>query len=120
MRHPPTSPSPTCSDARVPAKLVLGLAAGDLCVVRVAGNVPGTWSIGSIEFAVDSLVPAVVNAAASMTEVDGTEVATRSGYRAALVELAVLVTSALTTSVLRQTFAGRLGETLDVVYGVYD
>jgi hypothetical protein len=86
----------------------------------VAGNVPGTWSICSIEFPVDSLPPAVVNAAASMTEVDDPEVATRSGYRAALVELAMLVNSALTASVLRQTFAGPLGETLDVVYGVYN
>jgi hypothetical protein len=50
--------------------------------------------------------------AATMTEVDGPEVATRSGHRAALVELAVPVTFALTTSVLRRTFAGRLAETL--------
>ena len=53
--HEPFAAVLGCSDARVPAELVLGRAAGDLFMVRVAGNVPGTWSIGSIDFAVDSL-----------------------------------------------------------------
>src|SRR5271157_5869564 len=42
--HTPFAAVLGCSDARVPAELVLGRAAGDLFVVRVAGNVPGTWS----------------------------------------------------------------------------
>ena len=53
--HTPFAAVLGCPDARVPAELVLGRAAGDLFVVRVAGNVPGTWSIGSIDFAVDKL-----------------------------------------------------------------
>ena len=53
--HTPFAAVLGCSDARVPAELVLGRAAGDLFVVRVAGNVPGTWSVGSIDFAVDKL-----------------------------------------------------------------
>lgn len=164
--HEPFAAVLGCSDARVPAELVLGRAAGDLFVVRVAGNVPGTWSIGSIDFAVDklstirllavightncqavgaavdaflapasylgvaaqlplraivdSLLPAVICAASAMGEVYGPQVTTRPGYRAALVELSVILNCALTASVLRQTFAGRLGETLDVVYGVYN
>ena len=151
-----------CSDARVPAELVLGRAAGDLFMVRVAGNVPGAWSVGSIDFAVDklatirllavightscqavgaavdaymapasylgvaaqlplrtiidSLLPAVVCAQAALGDVYGAGVVARPGYRDALVELSVILNSALTANVLRQTFASRLGETLDVVY----
>ena len=163
--HTPFAAVLGCSDARVPAELVLGRAAGDLFVVRVAGNVPGTWSIGSIDLAVDklatmrllavightscqavgaavdaylapasylgvaaqlplraivdSLLPAVVCAQAAMVEVYGAAVVGRPGYRDALLELSVIMNSALTANVLRQTFAPRLGETLDVVYGVY-
>ncbi len=130
----------------------------------MAGNVPGGWSIGGNEIAVDklatirllgvightscqamgvavdaflappsylgvaaqlplraiveSLFPAGVCAAAAPTDVYGPEVATRPRDRAALVELSVLVNAALTASALRQTFVGRLGEALDVVYGV--
>jgi carbonic anhydrase len=40
-----------CSDARVPVELVLGQAANDIFVVRVAGNVPGTECIGSLLYA---------------------------------------------------------------------
>jgi len=164
--HTPFAAVLGCSDARVPAELVLGRAAGELFVVRVAGNVPGTWSIGSMDFAVDtlatmrllavightscqavgaavdaylapasylgvaaqlplraivdSLLPAVICAHAAMRDVHGAGVSARSGYRDALVEASVIVNSALTANVLRQTFAARLGETLDVVYGVYN
>lgn len=44
-----------CSDARVPAELVLGQAANDLFVVRVAGNVPGADCLGSLDYAVANL-----------------------------------------------------------------
>jgi carbonic anhydrase len=164
--HEPFAAVLGCSDARVPAELVLGRAAGDLFVVRVAGNVPGAWSVGSIDFAVDklatirllavightscqavgaavdaylapasylgvaaqlplrtivdSLLPAVVCAQAALGEVYGPAVAARDGYRGALVELSVILNSALTASVLRQTFAPRLDEQLDVVYAVYN
>ena len=164
--HEPFAAVLGCSDARVPAELVLGRAAGDLFMVRVAGNVPGAWSVGSIDFAVDklatirllavightscqavgaavdaflapesylgvaaqlplrtivdSLLPAVVCAQAALVGVYGAGVATRRGYRGALVELSVILNSALTANVLRQTFAIRLGETLDVVYAVYN
>jgi len=164
--HEPFAAVLGCSDARVPAELVLGRAAGDLFMVRVAGNVPGAWSVGSIDFAVDklatirllavightscqavgaavdaylapetylgvaaqlplrtivdSLLPAVVCAQAALGEVYGSGVAARPGYRGALVELSVILNSALTANVLRQTFASRLGETLDVVYAVYN
>ncbi len=164
--HTPFAAVLGCSDARVPAELVLGRAAGDLFVVRVAGNVPGTWSIGSIDFAVDklatmrllavlghtacqavgaavdaclapasylgvaaqlplraiidSLLPAVICAQAAMDGVYGPSVARRPGYRNALLELSVILNAALTANVLRQTFAGRLSPTLDVVYGVYN
>ncbi len=164
--HEPFAAVLGCSDARVPAELVLGRAAGDLFMVRVAGNVPGAWSVGSIDFAVDklatirllvvightscqavgaavdaylapesylgvaaqlplrtivdSLLPAVVCAQAALGAVYGVDVAARRGYRGALVELSVILNSALTANVLRQTFATRLGETLDVVYAVYN
>ena len=68
---------------------------------------------------IDSLLPAVVCAQAAMTEVYGRAVSGRPGYRSALVELSVILNSALTANVLRQTFAARLGARLDVVYGVY-
>jgi carbonic anhydrase len=164
--HTPFAAVLGCSDARVPAELVLGRAAGDLFMVRVAGNVPGTWSVGSIDFAVDtletirllmvlghtscqavaaavdavrapasylgvaaqlplraiidSLLPAVICAQAAVAEVYGPGAAARPGYRDALVELSVIVNSALTANVLRQTFAARLGENLEVVYAVYN
>lgn len=164
--HEPFAAILGCSDARVPAELVLGRAAGDLFMVRVAGNVPGAWSIGSIDFAVDklstirllavightscgavtaavdaflapesylgvaaqlplrtiidSLLPAVVCAQAALAAVHGPDAASRPGYRSALTELSVILNAALTANVLRQTFSGRLGDTLDVVYAVYN
>lgn len=44
-----------CADARVPVELVFGQAANDLFVVRVAGNVPGTECLGSLDYAVAHL-----------------------------------------------------------------
>jgi carbonic anhydrase len=164
--HEPFAAVLGCSDARVPAELVLGRAAGDLFMVRVAGNVPGAWSIGSIDFAVDkldtirlmavightscgavtaavdaflspesylgvaaqlplrtiidSLLPAVVCAQAALVAVHGARTSAQPGYPAALTELSVILNAALTANVLRQTFASRLGESLDVVYAVYN
>ncbi len=42
----------SCIDSRVPAELVFDLGVGDIFSVRVAGNVIGTKSLGSLEFAV--------------------------------------------------------------------
>ena len=42
----------SCIDSRVPAELVLDLGVGDIFSVRVAGNVIGTKSLGSLEYAV--------------------------------------------------------------------
>lgn len=44
-----------CADARVPLELIFGLKANDAFVVRVAGNVPGNESLGSLEYAVANL-----------------------------------------------------------------
>lgn len=42
----------SCIDSRVPAELVFDLGIGDIFSVRVAGNVIGTKSLGSIEYGV--------------------------------------------------------------------
>lgn len=44
-----------CADARVPTELVFLQGANDLFVVRVAGNVIGTETIGSLDFALNQL-----------------------------------------------------------------
>ncbi len=43
----------SCIDSRVPAELVLDVGLGDIFSVRVAGNVVGTKSLGSIEYGVE-------------------------------------------------------------------
>jgi carbonic anhydrase len=45
----------SCADARVPVELIFGQKANDLFVVRVAGNVIGDESLGSLDYAVDQL-----------------------------------------------------------------
>lgn len=42
----------SCIDSRVPAELVFDLGIGDMFSVRVAGNVIGTKSLGSVEYGV--------------------------------------------------------------------
>ena len=42
----------SCIDSRVPAELVLDLGIGDILSVRVAGNVIGSKSLGSIEYGI--------------------------------------------------------------------
>lgn len=41
-----------CIDSRVPAEIVFDLGIGDMFAVRVAGNIIGTKSLGSIEYGV--------------------------------------------------------------------
>lgn len=48
-----------CADARVPTELILGQGANDLFVVRVAGNVLGGESLGSIDYALHQLAGSV-------------------------------------------------------------
>jgi len=47
-----------CADARVPLELIFSQSANDLFVVRVAGNVLGGSSVGSIDFAL-ARIPSV-------------------------------------------------------------
>ena len=150
--HTPFAAVLGCSDARVPAELVLGRAAGDLFVVRVAGNVPGYLvdrqhrlrgrqarhdaAAGrhrahqlpgrrrrrrrvSCAGELPRASPPSCRCARSSTACCRRSSAprrrwTRSmalrscgrpGYRNALVELSVILNSALTANVLRQTFA---------------
>ncbi|MAT16935.1 MAG: sulfate transporter [Planctomyces sp.] len=42
----------SCIDSRVPAELVFDLGIGDIFSTRVAGNIAGTKSLGSMEYAV--------------------------------------------------------------------
>lgn len=50
-----------CSDTRVPTELIFDQGIGDIFVVRVAGNVTGAQTLGSIEYAVKELnVPLVL------------------------------------------------------------
>jgi carbonic anhydrase len=42
----------SCADSRVPPELIFDRTAGDLFVVRVAGNIADPFEIGSLEFAI--------------------------------------------------------------------
>jgi carbonic anhydrase len=42
-----------CSDSRVPAEIIFDQGAGDLFVIRVAGNIVAPSQIGSVEFAAE-------------------------------------------------------------------
>lgn len=44
-----------CSDSRVPMEIIFDAGPGELFVVRTAGNVVGTFELGSLEFAVTGL-----------------------------------------------------------------
>ena len=51
----------TCSDSRVPPEHIFSAGIGDLFVIRTAGNVVGSFELGSIEYAVQHLhVPIIV------------------------------------------------------------
>lgn len=45
----------SCSDSRVPPKLIFDQGLGDLFSVRTAGNVIGDYELGSIEYAIEHL-----------------------------------------------------------------
>jgi carbonic anhydrase len=48
-----------CSDARVPTEMLFGQGFNDVFVIRVAGNVMGDVCIGSVDFALTSLIESV-------------------------------------------------------------
>ena len=45
----------TCSDSRVPAEHIFSAGVGDLFVIRTAGNVIGTYELGSVEYGAEHL-----------------------------------------------------------------
>jgi carbonic anhydrase len=49
-----------CSDSRVPTEIIYDQRAGDLFVIRVAGNVVEASTLGSIEYAINHLKTRVV------------------------------------------------------------
>jgi len=49
-----------CSDSRVPTEIIYDQQAGDLFVIRVAGNVVEAGTLGSIEYAINHLKTRVV------------------------------------------------------------
>ena len=55
QQHRPFAIVVGCADARAPIELLLGQGANDLFVVRIAGNILGSESLGSIDFALNQL-----------------------------------------------------------------
>jgi len=50
-----------CSDSRVPVEIVFDSGMGELFVIRTAGNIVGSFELGSLEFAVSVLkVPLIL------------------------------------------------------------
>lgn len=149
-----------CADARVPLELVFSQPANDLFVVRVAGNVLGDATLGSLDFAVqrlatlqvlavvghlscgavaaavdayltpqdhlalsanlplrgivDAVLPAVRGADVALRTHFGETATQRAGFRAALLDVAVVTHAAATAEAL-----GRIYPDRHVVFGVY-
>lgn len=60
-KHRPQVAVLSCSDARIPPSVVFGRPAGDLFVVRIAGNTAADTAVASLEYAVTALeVPTLV------------------------------------------------------------
>jgi carbonic anhydrase len=72
-----------------------------------------------VRLIVNSLSPVVRGAAQVLTTRWGEEVVRRPGYRAALIECAVILNAALKASILREQFASPAARRR-VVFGVYD
>jgi carbonic anhydrase len=81
--------------------------------LRVTSNLP-------LRAIVDSLVAAVHAADRALRACHGDDVVGCSGYRPALIDLAVVLNAAVAADALRTLFAARLGDTLGVAFGVYD
>ena len=73
----------------------------------------------SLRTILDRLLIVVSAASMRMTAVFGPEVVRRPGYRAALIEVAVVSNAALAAYTLQEEFGGADGQALHAVYGVY-
>jgi carbonic anhydrase len=60
LRQTPFAVVLGCSDSRVPTEIIYDQQAGDLFVIRVAGNVVEAGTLGSIEYAINHLKTRVV------------------------------------------------------------
>lgn len=69
---------------------------------------------------VDALMACVRGADRALHEAHGVDVSHRAGYRAALIDTAVVVNAAVAAEGLRRTFADRLSPAQGVAFGVYD
>lgn len=69
---------------------------------------------------IDALLPVVRGADLALALAHGEGVRTSSGYRAALIELAIILNAALTSMVVHDTFKNRLHPGLAVAFAVYN
>ena len=74
----------------------------------------------SLHAIVDSVTPPARVAVAALEAAYGGAAATLPGYRAGMIELAVILNAAMTARGLRRAFTQSVGERFDVVYGVYN
>ena len=74
----------------------------------------------SLHAIVDSVTPPARIAVAALEAVYGGAAAMLPGYRAGLIELAVILNAAMTARALRRTYVQSIDERFDVVYGVYN
>ncbi|HMT21991.1 MAG TPA: carbonic anhydrase [Promineifilum sp.] len=79
----------------------------------IAANFP-------LQSIISSLMAPVRGAAFALQDIHGERVATRPGYRQALIETTVILNTALSAAVLIHNFHDALGEQLEIAYGVYD
>ena len=79
----------------------------------VSGNLP-------LRAIVDAILPAVRAADRSLQAVHGPEVQHLPGFRAALIDTAVVINAAGGAQAVAGLFSARLGESLGVAFGVYD
>lgn len=79
----------------------------------VAANLP-------LRAIIDGLLPAVRSADITLVRIHGEQVRGAAGYRAALIELSVIVHAALTSMIVHTTFQTRLHDNLGVAFGIYN
>jgi len=84
-----------CADSRVPPEIVFDQDVGDLFVVRVAGNVADTFTLGSIQYAIEHL---------------GTRLVVVLGH-----ERCGAISAALSVAAKQASFAGPLGQLVSAI-----